>query len=250
MCSVVPYRTQEALTVYRGWPAGDAVEAVFADGETIGGRLNVADAATAQAYRALEGMIATLRLAPGSAATEATLIEAAGLGRTPVREAILRLAWEGLVEIRPRAGLLIAPLDPRDWLRVVDAREGVETVLARSAARFATPAHAALLRTAALAMEQAAAARDAEAFLRADKAMDDAVAQAADNAFAARLAAPLQAHSRRFWFRFQAATGLAEAAERHLGLIGAIEDHDEARAADEAARLIALLRRHAVAAAG
>ena len=70
-------------------------------------------------------------LAPGSIATEGTLIERVGLGRTPVREAIQRLAWEGLLEVRPRAGMAIAPLHAADWLRVLDARRGVEKVLAR-----------------------------------------------------------------------------------------------------------------------
>ena len=83
-------------------------------------------------------MIVTLELAPGSVATEGALIERLGLGRTPVREAIQRLAWEGLLDIRPRAGLAIAPLHAGDWLRVIDARRGVEIVLARSAARYVT----------------------------------------------------------------------------------------------------------------
>ena len=80
----------------------------------------------------------TLELAPGSVATEGALIERLGLGRTPVREAIQRLAWEGLLEVRPRAGVAIAPLHAGDWLRVLDARRGVEIILARSAARFVT----------------------------------------------------------------------------------------------------------------
>src|SRR6185369_2675322 len=98
--------------------------------------------AAARAYRMLERMIVTLDLPPGSIATEGGLIERVGLGRTPVREAIQRLAWEGLVEIRPRAGLAISPLQAADWVRVLDARSGVEQVLARSAARNATAASA------------------------------------------------------------------------------------------------------------
>ncbi len=65
-------------------------------------------------------------------------------------------------------------------------------------------------------MQKAVIAGDVVAFLEADKALDEAIAAAADNPFAARLAAPLQTHSRRFWFRYQADTGLAEAAERHV----------------------------------
>ncbi len=93
------------------------------------------ESATARAYRALERLIVTLELAPGSVTTERLLIERIGLGRTPVREAIQRLSWEGLVEVRPRAGLAIAPLPRRRLARVLDARHGVEIVMARSAAR-------------------------------------------------------------------------------------------------------------------
>src|SRR5690554_240179 len=100
----------------------------------------------AKAYRILERMIVTLELAPGSVVTEGALIARLGLGRTPVREATQRLAWEGLMEVRPRAGLAIAPLNPGDWLRVIEARAGVEAVLARSAACHATPAVAERLR--------------------------------------------------------------------------------------------------------
>jgi DNA-binding GntR family transcriptional regulator len=194
-------------------------------------------------------MIVTLELSPGSVATEGGLIERLGLGRTPVREAIQRLAWEGLVEIRPRAGLAIAPLHAGDWMRVIDARRGVEIVLARSAARFVTREAADRFHDAALAMQKSVMESDVLAFLAADKALDEALALAADNPFAARVAAPLQTHSRRFWFRYQRDTGLAASAEHHVALISAILTHDEERAATVAKRLMSMLRSHAEAAA-
>lgn len=206
-------------------------------------------AAATKAYLALERMIVTLVLAPGSVATEGALIQRLGLGRTPVREAIQRLAWEGLLDVRPRAGLAIAPLHAGDWLRVIDARRGVEIILARSAARFVTREAATLFHDAALAMQQAVMGGNVVAFLEADKAFDEALALAADNPFAARLAAPLQTHSRRFWFRYKADSGLAEAAEHHVGLIRSILESDEEGAAREADRLLSLLRSHAQAAA-
>jgi DNA-binding GntR family transcriptional regulator len=194
-------------------------------------------------------MIVTLELLPGSVVTEGALIDRLGLGRTPVREAIQRLAWEGLVEVRPRAGLAIASLHSGDWLRVIDARRGVELLLARSAARFVTRNAADLFHAAALAMQQAVIAADVLAFLKADKALDEALALAADNPFAARVAAPLQTHSRRFWYRYNAETGLAESAEHHVALIRSILEGDEEGAAAEADRLMILLRAHAEAAA-
>ena len=205
--------------------------------------------AAARAYRVLEHMIVTLELSPASFVTEGALIEKLDLGRTPVREAIQRLAWEGLLDVRPRAGIAIAPLHPGDWLRVLDARRGVEVVLARSAARFVTREAADLFHEAALAMQKAVISGNVLAFIQADKALDEALAQAADNPFAARLAAPLQTHSRRFWFRYKADTGLAESAEHHVALIRSILDGDEEGAAKDAKRLMALLRGHAEVAA-
>lgn len=208
-----------------------------------------AESASVKAYRALERMIVTLELAPGSVTTEKVLIEKLSLGRTPVREAIQRLAWEGLVSVRPRAGLEIAPLHAGDWLRVLDARRGVEVILARSAARFATAEMTGRFQSTAVAMHEAVLANDVLGYLEADKSLDEIMALAADNRFAAQLAAPLQTHSRRFWFRFQSGTGLAEAAGNHVALIRAILERDEEAAGAEADRLMALLRLQAQAAA-
>jgi DNA-binding GntR family transcriptional regulator len=205
--------------------------------------------AAAKAYRVLEHMIVTLELVPASFVTEGALIERLELGRTPVREAIQRLAWEGLLDVRPRAGIAIAALHPGDWLRVLDARRGIEVVLARSAARFVTREAADLFHDAALAMQKAVISGNVLAFIQADKALDEALALAADNPFAARLAAPLQTHSRRFWFRYKADTGLAESAEHHIALISSILAGNEDAAAKDAKRLMALLRGHAETAA-
>ncbi|WP_341824448.1 GntR family transcriptional regulator, partial [Escherichia coli] len=139
-------------------------------------QVSIIGSATQRAYRALERMIVTLELLPGSVSTEGALIEKSGLGRTPVREAIQRLAWEGLLEVRARAGLAVAPLHPGDWLKVIDARRGVELILARSAAKHATRDSAKQFQDAALAMRKAAISGNVIAFLQADKALDEAMA--------------------------------------------------------------------------
>lgn len=203
-----------------------------------------------RAYRELERMIVTLELAPGAVTTEGALIEQLGLGRTPVREAVQRLAWEGLIEIRPRAGLAVMPLHASDWLKVLDARRGVEVILARSAARFGTRETASRFQRVALSMRQAVVESSVLDFLAADKALDDAIGLAADNPFAARLAAPLQTHSRRFWYRYRAVNGVAESAAKHVEIIRAILERDENAAGNEAENLIVLLRTYAETAAG
>lgn len=195
-----------------------------------------------QAYRVLERMIVTLALEPGAVATEGALIELTGMGRTPVREAIQRLSWEGLMEIRPRSGVVIARLDPNDVNKILDTREGVERVLARDAAVNAVPLHHTRLQTAADAMQRAVAADDVAAFLDADKNFDTVLAQASANPFAARLAAPLQTHTRRFWFLLRKPGDLKHSAQAHMRLIEAIVSRKKEAAEEAAAHLVQQMR--------
>ena len=191
----------------------------------------------------LERDIVTLRLAPGQLLTEAFLIERFGMGRTPVREAVQRLAWEGLMEIRPRAGVAVAALDPADFAKVLEARRGVELVLAKSAARYASSADDEAFAFVGIQMREAEKKGDVDLFLDADKAFDTVLAGAAANPYAARLAAPLQTHSRRFWFRLKRPDSLKLAAKRHVALIEAIMARDEVAAVAAADALISHLGR-------
>ena len=195
-----------------------------------------------QAYRVLERLIVTLELEPGSVVNERGLIELTGMGRTPIREAIQRLAWEGLVEVRPRSGIAIAAIDPKDFNKVLDAREGVERVLARDAARFGSARDYERLKAAADAMREAIPSENVSLFLDADKAFDIVLGTAAGNSYATRLAAPLQTHSRRFWFRLRPSTGISGSAHAHATLIEAIISREPERASDTASELMAYLR--------
>jgi DNA-binding GntR family transcriptional regulator len=196
-----------------------------------------------RAYRALERMIVTMKLQPGETLTEGALIERIGLGRTPVREATQRLAWEGLLEVRPRSGVQIAALDPADFPKILAARKGVEMLLAWGAASYASPEHDIQFLKVEKDMLAAVAKKSADAFLDADKAFDIVLGQAAANPYAARLAGPLQTHSRRFWFRRQRPDSLKLAAERHVALIEAIIARNELGAEQAAEDLIDHLAR-------
>ncbi len=193
---------------------------------------------TAQAYLVLERELVTLRLGPGQMLTEATLIDRLGVGRTPVREAIQRLAWEGLLEIRPRSGIRVADLDPADFAKVLEVRRGVEEVLAKSAARYASSADDEAFQFVEQQMKMASQEDDVDLFLDADKAFDIVLARAAANPFAARLAAPLQTHSRRFWFRLKRPDSLGKTVAKHVALIDAIVSRDEASAVKCVGQLI------------
>ncbi|MFC0244171.1 GntR family transcriptional regulator [Falsochrobactrum ovis] len=195
-----------------------------------------------RAYRTLERLIVTMELKPGSIANERDLVDITQMGRTPVREAIQRLAWEGLLEVRPRAGITVASIYPPDFKKVLDARLGVEQVLARDAARFASISEIERLNRSLALMRQAAEEQDAIRLLDADKLFDSVLAEASCNPYASRLAAPLQTHSRRFWYELHTADSVMSSANAHASLIEAIISRDPHKAADMASSLIDHLR--------
>ncbi|MFN4272285.1 MAG: GntR family transcriptional regulator [Aliihoeflea sp.] len=190
------------------------------------------------AYRRLEQMVVTLELKPGSMTTEAELQEQVGVGRTPVREAIQRLTWDGLLEIRPRSGVRIVPLEGHDWMQIMVVRRNVEVVLARTAAQNCTPEARRMLEKATDLMNQAASDGSMEAFVAADKMFDIAVAQAAGNCHLMRAAFPLQTHTRRFWMHYYGLTHVESGLKGHLRLAEAIMAKDVPRAVREVRTLM------------
>ena len=101
-----------------------------------GGRGGAArETLTEQAYRLIEEQIVTLRLKPGDVLSEQMLSATFGIGRTPIREALQRLAREGLVTVLPRKGILVADLNPRSQLLVLEVRREIERLLSRARRR-------------------------------------------------------------------------------------------------------------------
>ncbi|MBW8269638.1 GntR family transcriptional regulator [Caldovatus aquaticus] len=192
-----------------------------------------------RAYQALEEEIVTLRLPPGEVVSEALLSARLGFGRTPVREALQRLARERLVRILPRRGIVVAAVDVREQLRLLEVRRELERLLARLAARRADPAQRARFAAIAEGMDRAAATGDETAFLRLDRALNLLVLEAARNEFAAAAMTLMHGLSRRFWFiHWRQSADLAEAARVHADLARCIAAGDPAAAAAASDRLL------------
>src|SRR3954452_25444030 len=120
-------------------PARTAAPAANGDGGLIADR----------AYVALRDLIVTLRLAPGAALREDALMRELALGRTPLREAVKRLALEGLVEVRPRSGTYVTEVQAHDIVHIAEVR----AELAAQAARLAAKRMDGRLRAAAAALD-------------------------------------------------------------------------------------------------
>jgi DNA-binding GntR family transcriptional regulator len=192
-----------------------------------------------EAYRRIEELIVTLELAPGSVVSEATLSERIGIGTTPIREALQRLAREHLVQILPRRGVIVTAVDVGQQLQVLETRRELDRLIARAAAARATPAEREEMTALAVRMERAAVAGDIKTFLQADNEMNQRAARSARNEVAASTVATLHSTSRRFWFFHHTAHGQAgKTMALHVELARALAAGDPDLAAAASDRLI------------
>lgn len=194
---------------------------------------------TTQAYEILEAMIANLELKPGEALSEVELAERLGIGRTPVREALQRLAREHLVQILPQRGVLVSEIDIKRQLRLLEVRREVERLVVRCAARRANEEERQRFEELGLLFEEAGKTGDQVMFMRADKEFNDLSVRAARNEFAAGAMGLMHGLSRRFWFlHYKQADDLLIIAGLHCQLSAAIGRRDEDAAAQALDELI------------
>jgi DNA-binding GntR family transcriptional regulator len=203
------------------------------------GGLRRSETLTEQAYREIEERIVTLQLKPGEFLSEYALSESLRIGRTPIREALQRLAHEGLVTILPRKGILVSETDPRKQLLVLEVRRELERLLCRAGAQRATDEEREKFRTLADGMRRAGKANDDIQFMRLDRELNVLISEAAHNAFASRAMQLLHGHSRRFWYlHYKQAADLPLCAKLHADQARAIADGDVAKSAQASDRLI------------
>lgn len=113
--------------------------------------------------------IVALRLAPGAVVSEKELSAAYGTGRTPIREALLRLADEGLVEIVPKSGTRVTRIPASRLPEAIIVRKALEEITTRAAAEHATTSDLMGLRVILQRQAEAAEAGDEAAFHAADE---------------------------------------------------------------------------------
>lgn len=188
---------------------------------------------TDMAYLWLEEAIVTLKLPPGSTFSELQLSEISGFGRTPIREAVQRLAREHLIVVLPQRGLLIAPMDVAKQLRLLETRREIERLIARSAARRATPEQRAHFQRLASEFKRAPRKGDEVAFVRADREFNELCLASAKNEFAEGAMRLLHGLSRRFWYyHYKEAADLPTMAQLHADVAEAIASGNVEQAGD------------------
>ncbi|HKT45210.1 MAG TPA: GntR family transcriptional regulator [Gaiellaceae bacterium] len=186
------------------------------------------DLAADRAYLAIRDQIVSLQLGPGSLIHERWLMEELGFGRTPVREALRRLAQEQLVEVFPRRGMFVTNVDVRDLARISEVRLALEPEAARLAAERATDDERAALRR---LEHEIGRGGDLMAL---DERIHRAVYSAAHNNLLEKTLGEYYVLALRIWMiALDRAHELEEAVEAHRRLLTAIVDGDTDRAGAE-----------------
>ncbi len=186
----------------------------------------------------------TLKLAPGAVVSEAELSLRLGIGRTPIREALQRLARERLVNILPRRGIVVSEINVKSQLRLLEVRRELERLISRSAARRATEGERAQFRSLATRFQQSARANDDVAFMRTDREFNTLQAAATHNEFAIGAMGLMHGLSRRFWYiHYKQAADMPLTAKLHADIARAIAEQDEDAAAKATDRLLDVIEK-------
>lgn len=192
------------------------------------------------AYDRLEELIITCALQPGRLLTIQDLQTILGFGRTPIHQAVNRLAGDTLIVIRPRHGLQIAPVDlARDRL-LLKLRRDIESFVVRLATERARASHRSQLLHLARSIRLKGDGMTVEEFNHFDRRLDRLVLAAADEPFLEHTLRPLRTISRRIgWIyhsRIAPPTSLHQTIDAHLAIIEAVANRhaDAAVAATDA----------------
>lgn len=206
------------------------------------------------AYERLEAEIVRCTLRPGAEVTLQDLQKLAGLGRTPVHEAVKRLAADTLLVIKPRAGIQIAPVDLAREGRLLGLRREMERFVVTLAAGAATPIQRSQMMRLARRLREAGETFGIDEFNVYDRQIDKLILSAAGEPFLEHSLRPLHTIFRRSgWLcltHVSSPDELGGSVDCHVALLDAIvrQDLDGARKAsdlvvDMAERLFSRLAR-------
>jgi DNA-binding GntR family transcriptional regulator len=188
-----------------------------------------------QAYQQIKRMIITLELPPGAFINERELREQIDFGRTPIREALLRLSLEQLVSIIPRRGIAVSEIALNDLQHLYEVRLSLESLAIRLAARRGSVQQWEQMERALKRVLDDELPVDNEVMITVDEQCHQIIYQATGNRFLENNAATLYDASLRLWYYFIAEIGpMRHAVLEHQLMLEALRARDE----DEAARLI------------
>jgi DNA-binding GntR family transcriptional regulator len=197
-----------------------------------------AESLTERAYRLLEEMTCTLQLPPGTPVSEAELSAQLGIGRTPVREAMQRLARERLLLILPRRGCFVTAIRPEEEVMLIETRRAIEPLVIGTAATRAGESERRQFSEIAASMKTALRTHDFDAFARLDAEFNRLCIVACRNELAGSMMQAIAPLSRRFWYTHHGRTLSKEGVEAHIEIALALSRGDAKAALSGTERLL------------
>jgi DNA-binding GntR family transcriptional regulator len=200
-----------------------------------GGRPRAATAAS-RIYSDLRTELVSLQRRPSEPISEAEIALSYGVSRTPVREAILKLSDEGLLEIFPQSGIFVARIPVAALPQAIIIRKALEATTAQMAAERATASQLLNLHSILERQREADAAGEREAFHQADEMFHAGIADVAGYPGIWTLILQVKVHVDRYRRLTLPQMGrIAQVITEHKAVLDAIEAHDPpgARAAME-----------------
>jgi DNA-binding GntR family transcriptional regulator len=152
------------------------------------------------AYVELRDRIVTLHLPPGTVLREDELMQAMGIGRTPLREAVKRLALENLVEVQPRRGTFVSAVAAADIQNITEVRAELEAYAAELAANRLDPEMRAKGEGLLRELEALDGGGDQEGLMRFDERIHRFTWEAARNPYLTETLERFFTHSLRIWY--------------------------------------------------
>lgn len=189
-----------------------------------------------RAYEEIKHRIFTVAYRPGAYLNEVSISQELEIGRTPVHQALHRLAKEGLVDVIPRKGIVVRPVSLDEVAHIIEARLINEAYCASLAARRVTRADLEVPKAIlAKAQEEIDAGEGVEELMRLDQQFHSWIAKMCGNPVLADFLGNLQDRAARFWFLSLSEGHHSEQVQReHLDLLQAIASKDEASSASMA----------------
>jgi GntR family transcriptional regulator, rspAB operon transcriptional repressor len=179
-----------------------------------------------RAYLTIRRAVVTGEVPEGTQIDEVELIERLGLGRTPVREALKRLAIENYIVWPSHGKPFVRVLGISDLHSIYESRLLLEVPACRLAAERGRPADLDKLDGIIAAMTEAVATGDVYRSVELDYEFHSAVAAASQNRFLAELVASQNSHVLRLWYRARERSGLAGTVEPHAIIAAALRGKD------------------------
>ncbi|HEY4277340.1 MAG TPA: GntR family transcriptional regulator [Conexibacter sp.] len=185
-----------------------------------------------QVFAHLREEILTSRLAPGTEINEAAFAKQLGISRGPLREALGRLAAEGLVTIRPRRGAVVTKLSRTEFMDGYQVREALESLAVKLAVPRLTDANRAELHALADEMVECANRDDVAGFFVVNRRFHDVFVQASGNERLQEMHGQLMAQMGRLMNKsFELRGGLDQSIAEHRAILDAVDAGDATRAA-------------------